>query len=523
LWQRDKQGRRASAPLPNTSWSAYWRGLLVVRAGKTLTSDPLRGRLVRIVAADGAVLSNRAVVDDPGGLDAVLLVHSRSADDHPPELLSGDLDTPLGKALLLLHQNLVMDVAESVSAGAGTGGVGADETDSTADDDLWERLEQEKLGRDPRINTYRRILGRPTGLGANELILELLEAMCDRVLPEDRAAKTGQPVSVLALLREQAEQELHPQNPQGGEGAAPKKRWKMETRVRVRARNVLRRWAAAQTDPRLVWIDHLAPAGNFSMIATMFAGLWLVIGDDPARCELQVDDLDDLWFDWMRPFVGAGRGDGWLDRLDLTDSAVRDRLPHELPETVAALCWLSLRHRNRTAIIAWQPVLNAALGHRLLEPSDEAARFVSAVTHSSLTRGELEGDLLQCIEFIDDDLWCKRTCDELGLGALQLQAVASAQNVSVRLVVKGMGNPLRDPRLPQLIVAARQYRRCDGVAISADDSGWRLAVNTGASIAYRRDPDSSMRESEDVPAGAIERMVATGGVLADLFVRDQVA
>jgi hypothetical protein len=39
------------------------------------------------------------------------------------------------------------------------------------------------------------------------------------------------------------------------------------TRVRVRVRNALRRWAAAQADPRLSWVDRLAPAGNFAMVA----------------------------------------------------------------------------------------------------------------------------------------------------------------------------------------------------------------------------------------------------------------
>lgn len=513
-------------PDPQSGWQLddlQERSALVVEGVRTLTAAPLWGRLVRIIDSGGTVLSNRAVVDDPGGLDATLHVHSRSTDDHPPELLPGDLDGPLGKALLWVHQNFVMDVTEAVPSGAGTGGVGSDEGDSTADDDLWERLEREKLGRDPRINTYGRILGRPAGLGANELILELLEAMRDRVPRADQAAAPARPTSVLELLRKQAEGEQQTDAHGGGDGEAPKKRWKTETRVRVRARNVLRRWASAQTDPRLVWIDFLAPAGNFSMIATMFAELWLVIADEPDRCKLKADDLNDLWFDWMRPFVGSGRGDGWLDQVDLADSTVKDRLPPESPETVSALCWLAVRHRSRDATIAWQPVLSAALGHGLLEPNDETARFVSAVTHSSLTRSELEGDLLRCIEFIDDDLWCERTRDDLGLEGLQLQAVSGGQDVSVRLLVKGLVNPLRDPRTPQLIVTARRYRRCDGVAVSSDDAGWRLAINTGASIAYRPDANSSIAESEDVPAGVIERMASTGGILADLFVRDQVA
>jgi hypothetical protein len=96
----------------------------------------------------------------------------------------------------------------------------------------------------------------------------------------------------------------------------------------------------------------------------------------------------------MRPFVGTGRGDGWLDQIDMSDHAVRSRLPHELPETVAALSWLAIRRRSRDTTIAWQPMLGAALERGLVEPTDETARFVSFVMHSSVSRGVVEDDLL---------------------------------------------------------------------------------------------------------------------------------
>ena len=59
--------------------------------------------------------------------------------DRPPELTSGDLDTPVGQALVWLHRHLVMDVSERVTS-APTGGVGAGEVGDQADDDLWERV-----------------------------------------------------------------------------------------------------------------------------------------------------------------------------------------------------------------------------------------------------------------------------------------------------------------------------------------------------------------------------------------------
>lgn len=509
-----------------TGWQLddlHERSPLVADGEKSVTTGPLHGRLVFIVDDGGAVLSNRVVVDDPGALDAVLHVRGRSSEDRPPELLSGDLDTPVGKALLWLHRNLVMDVTERASPGAGSGGVGSNESDSAADDALWERLEHEKLGRDPRANTYGRLLGRSTGLGASEPILELLEAMRDRVLPVDHNVGPGR--SMLTVLREHAEQEAAQDSAEAeGDDDAAVKRWKTETRIRVRARNVLRRWAAAQTDPRLVWIDQLAPAGNFAMVAGTFARLWVTIGKNPAQCELRADDLDDLWLEWMRPFVGTGRGDGWLDQAEQSELQVSNRLPADLPEIVGALCWLALHNKSRETIIAWQPVVSAALSHGLLEPTDETARFVGHVKHLSVSRGTVESDLLRCIEFIDDDLWCQQTRDQLALEDLQLAEVTSGQAVSVRLMVRGLVDPLRDPRTSQLIVAVRRYRRCDGVAVFSMDAGWRVAIKTGSPLSYLPgDPGHPMLESDEVAAGAIEQMASTGGILADLFVRDQVA
>lgn len=485
------------------------------------TSTPLAGRLVHIVDADGSPQSNRVVVDDPVTLDAVLRGSSRSRDERPPELLSGDVDTPVGRALVWLHQNLLMDVNEAAPGGAGRG-AGSAEGDVTADDDLWERLEREQLGRDPRANAYGRMLGKRATPGLSEPILELLETMRNRAPALDQADRSASGQSVLRLLREEAEAEA--EDDDQADPGEPKRRWKVETRIRVRARNVLRRWAAAQNDPRLIWIDPLAPAANFAAVATTFARLSLAAGLDPESCELRASDLTELWLEWMRPFMGTGRGDGWIDAVDLKDAAVVSRLPPELREVVAALSWLAVRGKQRETMIAWQPILATAFDRGLLDVTDESARFVSVVAHSSVQRGDLEDDILHCIMFIDDALWSERTAVELGLDGLRLDAGSPGHVVSVRLYVKGISSPLEDPRLAQLIIAVRRYRRCDGVAVFSEDVGWRLVVETGQSLAFKRGSDEPMIESTvEVAAGLIEGLASNNGVLVDFFARDQVA
>jgi hypothetical protein len=448
------------------------------------------------------------VVDDPAGLRAALTASiERPTSGQPQELAAGDLDTPLGRALVWLHRNLVMDVSERVAIV--TGGVGSDEADKQADDELWERLEREQLARDPRASIYGRLWARSL-LSGTEPIAELLEALRART-PAESMARGG---SLLLHL-------LSPALPTDEKQPQPGPRWKTSTRIRVRTRNVLRRWAAAQTDPRLMWVDPLAPAGNFAMIVATLASLRLIRSRDPDAVELTDDDLDDIWLWWLRPFVGTGQGDGWLGQLDPAALALaQQRLPEWVPEAVTALCWLAVRPGigERERVITWQPVLASALNHDLVGATDTTARYLTAVTGDTITRDEVDNQLLGAIEFIDDALWCARTAKEFGVNGLELQVLPGAANALVRLDVRGISDPLLDARVPRLIVATRRYRRCEGVALYAADAGWRLVAVTGESIGYKPNAtDRPVDSTVPLADGLLEQLTGTGGVLASLF------
>jgi hypothetical protein len=309
---RDGRVEVVSEPTAEPTWhldDLYdHQPLSVEPSGRVLTAGPLTGRLVQLVDADGRVLSNRVVVDDPPALAAALASGpARPGADQPPELAAGDLDTPLAQALLRLHRTLVMDVNELTGA-APTGGVAAGEAGDQADDELWERLEREQIARDLRSATYARIWNR-AGLGA-EPVIELLETLRARTPAEPSGRSL---LSVLLDHRDDDADRPHDTD--------PARRWKTSTRIRVRARNLLRRWADAQTDPRLAWVHPLAPAGNFVEIVEMLAHLRLERASRPERVELTEGDLDEIWLRWLRPFVGTGNGDGWLDHLDPTGRA----------------------------------------------------------------------------------------------------------------------------------------------------------------------------------------------------------
>lgn len=479
-------------------------------AQSATTTAALAGRLVRVVSGSGLPLSNRAVVEDPTALAAVLVTGTaKNGTNRPAELLAADTDSPLGAAISWLHRNLVMDVSER-AAPAPTGGVAEGEEDEQRSDDLWARLEREQLTRDPRADIYTRIARRANAL-AGDPLLELLEAFGARV--PTAPLSDSHSFNVLEhLLHTTGDDE---------DSADPNRRWKQTTRIRVRARNVLRRWAAAQNDSRLTWVNPLAPAGNFIMITQFFAQLRIEAAARPESVELTEDDLDDLWLRWLRPYVGSGSGDGWLDRLP-ADLAVkvRERSPSWLPEAVAALSWATIRpgYDRRQRILALQPMLGAALRADLLAPTTLSARVASAIIGRTVSLDELETDLLSAIDFVDDALWCERLEAELDLPRLVLKPSPGSPQIQVTLIVEGISQPLVDTRTPRLMTELLQYRHCDGVALYSGDAEWRLVMTKAAPTVFRENESSGLLQTPSpIASDELHELVSSAGVLANLF------
>ncbi|MCX4695888.1 hypothetical protein [Streptomyces sp. NBC_01408] len=463
--------------------------------GTALTSGPLAGRLVEVVDHDGRPLSDRLIADDPVRLEAALTATTASTGPAPPaELDEAVRDSFLGRRLLRLNQTLIFD-ANDVLAPGGPGGTGETRepggdghTTGTGADSVWDRLKREELGRDPRAGTYERMLGRRSFTGPEPFLL-LLDALRLRT-PAAAAEPSGAPVPPSGSLLERLlvrngalETEPEGEDPAGGRTAHS---WTLKQRIRVRARNLLHRWATALADARLAWIDPLAPVVNFAALTQTLAELRLEASCRPDSVELTTEDLDEVWELLLRSFAGTGDGRGWLDRLDPAD---RDEAGHrlsdwlDLPEAVAALCWLAVRpgHVGRERKIALQPLIGAALDHGLLNSTKQTGRYLSLVTGTRVRRGDVDDRLLEVMDFIDDPLWCRRRAEELGLAGLELETTRTG----VKVTVRGVSNPLTDPRIPKLVLAARLHSGIDGVSLFDDgERKWRLSLFTGEPIAY---------------------------------------
>lgn len=478
---------------------------LVVDNRSATTVGTITGPLVYLIDEAGQVVSNHVVVDDPDALAQELQTSQNGhAGNRPPELSQNDLRSPLGRALAHLQSNVVMDVSEVAGKG-GSSDATRDEIGEAADDDLWDRLEREKLGQDPRASTYAHLLAHPSGTEVEEPLMGLLDAMRARA-PDEASRQTP---------AHRASSSNTPGKP--GTGTP----WSSSARVRVRASNVLRRWAAMQTDPRLHWVDPRAPLGNLRLVAATFTELWRTNAEASAEAELSSNDLDDLWLAWLRPIVGTGQRDGWLNHSGLSEDEIQTYLQGDFSRNVAALCWLAIRPgtKRRDRIVQWQPVFKAALDWGLLEEIDENTAEVLVASGHLVTADRVETDLLETIVFIDDELWCKQQTAELDLTNLTLE---SNNESTLRLHISGIGNPLSDPRVPVLIVSICQYQNPDRVSIFSIDLDWRLSLRTGEPIYFQ--VSSSAREqaeSSPIESTTIDSLVAANGVLADLFAAEE--
>jgi len=494
-------------------------GLMIDPDDQVTTQTPVAGRLVWLVDRDDCALSDRVVVDDAAALAAQLGEGAASGYRNAPhELTDADLDTPLGRRLTTLHRELVMDVAERADAAPGAGG-GVVVSDGAVDDEFWERLLREQLADDPRAARYRRLAGPGQHRGALEELLVALGLRLSSALvaagPSDGATPQSRG------------------DPPGSSGTP----WSIRSRLRVRARNALRRWAAALSDPRLTWIDPYAPEGNFTALAAFVGGLLLDAAKQPELVEMTAADLDEIWWWTLAAFVGTGRRDGYLDQFGRTEADERVRsLGPWVSESAAWLCWLRIRpgrgHRER--VIRAQPVLTAALDRGLLTTTDEAARLAGAVAGCALTKAGIEDDLLAAALFIDDERWCVVTAAQLDLTELRFERIRDSRGIRTELHVGGIEDPLRDPRTPHLLMAVDRYRDGSGIVLRAvpaarasrpsSGADWRLVHEPDQPLGYFQSRSHEAVDSRlEVGSRQLEELSLAGTSLITIFDHDPVA
>ena len=458
------------------------------------TIQPLnldRSRFVRILAGDGKELSNAVPVDLPEHLQAF----ARRGKDasKPAEFDQGDMDSPVGWLLGWLHGECVFDVDEAVPR---RGSESADEAEvgTSTDDDFWDRLQRDELRRDPRLARYSREGSRPAPL-SDEVFL-FIEMMLQR-------APDGQ---LLRLIR-------------GGESSeasvdhTPGTKWSPSARLRVRLFNVLARWIRSLGDPRLQWLDPLAPVRNYSALAATLLYCRL-------HAYLDEDRLTRLTHSLLAAIAGSDRSTGFLDSLgpEALERA-NEELNQLVGDTSSVLAFVALRSDRQAdprAVFEWQTMLRNARRLGLLTPTYVAAAVSAVLVGNPISREVILEEFQEAISYEDDPHWCERMKSELGLSTLQLRARSKlAAGYEAHLVVEPGIDLLSDPRIPRLACDALRYRKASGAMIVSGAN--RLSVKPGDAVATLREGQAAYKVIEDFEQDSLDLLFELGAGFVDLL------
>lgn len=445
--------------------------------------DPLT---VWIVDDSSQRISNIVVVDDPIALEQ-MLGERAAGRDRPPELGEEDERSDLVALLAWAHRQFIFDIDDTPAIQHARQSAELEAADSTG---FWERYAREQLSYDPRSQTYRPLA--PAGHSAEtDLLLREIEAML-QAAPHDRR---------LRLVRGGAEEPVGP----GGAGHP----WSLSARQRLRARNLIRRWARALPDPRHAWLAPEAPARNYEALIEVLTLIWLGEG-------LEHDQILELLGEVWTGLLGSDSRKGLVDRADPElRELVLGEVHQDVRELAAGMAYAALAPPGWAAFIYdWQAFLARGLERRLFTAGELSCAFVEAIVGEVVNEQQIDSLLAQRAAYVDDERWGQRAAAELGLTSVRLVKNAGYLNVTVVVSVGGMTDPAHDPRTVVIAKRAMALKKSDHVLVEAGGERYLLRLGEPAHAKI----GATMHESiAPIDSSRLDAVEQNGGTLADLL------
>lgn len=401
--------------------------------------------IVWLTSSDDEILSNRTVVEHPERLNGWLRERTHTAT-RPPEFTEDDWSTPVGQMLKTLHENCIFDIDETPAARRARL---MTEGEETADDSFWDRDIQEELKIDPRAERYASFAA-----GIHEMddeIFLLMRQMMDRVRSRESLRIVG---------------DGNAYERSGGEGTL----WTPQQRLQTRLFNVLDRWCRVLSDPRLRWIDPLAPARNYLYLVKALYECW-------AESYLPRHRMIRLVGTLFGSYIRTDRAPGYLASLSAEDRAAATAIVTSAARDFAtAMVYCSLRPdvHFREHIFEWQPFLKEgrelgifgvgedteATVRRLIDAGQDAGAPRSTTSHETVVQR-----LTWAEGYINDQYWCWKIARELGLEEVTFSPAHVNEHYPVAIEVKGIDKPLQDQRLLTLLRQTLEYRHSQGILL----------------------------------------------------------
>lgn len=408
--------------------------------------------LIELVNAEGQPISNRVPIDDPVALEAVLQKREERDQGALSELEWDELETPVGRILQELQASCFFEPRKA----KGKRNLAVQrEVLAEGDSSFWERLGKLDL---EAATTYQRSRFARGHLDTDPIFAQLRAMLLQApYLPELRA-----------ILSEPVRDTNKEEDPE-----AVRRRWSIDTRLRVRIFNILKRWCRAVRDPQLLALDPMFCVHNYRALLQALGELWW--GDGEGGRYFDDDHLHALLRELLESLVGEGTDKG-LFRI--VNDATRERLvadlrDHGATDNVAVLLYDTLRpeHRDRIRrVLQWQPILIPALAYRVVEPLQK----------------EILVELQWVAEFVDEAGWCQRIKHQYGVEVeFSDKREGLAPGYEFSLSIKGLQGLLTDPKVPQIVASLLKFRPSTGFVLALKESNDRISFRNGGFVYAR--------------------------------------
>ena len=457
------------------------------------TVDPFpddTARLVWVADVSGAQLSNKVAIDEPARLRAIL--EERNEDgDRPAGIEAADLETPVGQMLARLHAACIFDFDETPTARRI-----AHAADSESEDpDFWDRLAREDLRQDPRVARYLQ-LGGDTPL-LDGIFLDIARML--EVVP--------------GLVSFHAVGDATSPGAEHGTGTA----WTPDRKLQVRLFNLLERWCAALSDPRLQWISPLTPVANFAALVGALRECWSHGYLPEHRTVALVGVL-------LTAFLRSERRPGFMARLADEDrsAAIATLAASAAPAIVTAIVFAAVRPSQKdllTYLFAWQPALADGLASGVLRADEQSSALVHELTGLTASPREIIERITWAATYIDDARWSETISREMSL-PVTLTTRKFATRFGATVSVGSGVDLLGDARVVEIVRRAIAYRKTDGCIVESDAN--RLSIQLLETFGARL--DAVTVDSDDiVTVERLETMAAAGAPFSELIWNEEVA
>jgi len=179
-------------------------------------------------------------------------------------------------------------------------------------------------------------------------------------------------------------------------------------------------------------------------------------------------------------FITGEDTPGYLLSIDQSDrEAALVRTPDDARSLASALVYVALRPNShwKSRVFGWQTFLVPGIELGIFQADRGCDVAIEKLAGIQISTTAIEDRLLELAEYVDDAHWCARVQRELELDSVAFQAVTFAPPFNLTLAVRGISDPLLNPRLVGLVRRTFQYKKVPGLVVMGND--WRVSVAKG--------------------------------------------